>query len=116
MRSFILLALLALTGCDASGRPNIGAAFAPPPVPVEVYTRPAYLGSGLVAVFSNQSSSRVTVSVRLDAKNGENMEFSLDLDPNGREEVGWMEGWAFKSGDTVRVTHRNHSDLTWRVP
>ena len=87
------------------------------PVPVVVTLRDSLVGEGRVAVFSNQTPNRLTVSLVLenrakhDRKTG-----NLDLEPNGTAEIGWLEGWTFESGETIEISHPNYRSKALHVP
>ena len=88
-----------------------------PPVPVVISLRDSVVGEGKVAIFSNQSANRLTIEVLLENKRkNERLQGSLDLDPNGTAEIGWMEGWKFESGETITVSHPNYRSKTTRIP
>ncbi len=85
------------------------------PVPVAVTLRPAMFGSGAVAIFSNQSSQRVTVFVEVTNESGERFRTTLDLSPNGRGSIGWMEGWDFEPGDRITISHQSYRSREIRL-
>ena len=106
LRPVALAALLLAAGCEAR-----------PPLPVVVTLRDSLVGEGKVAIFSNQTANRLTVTVTAEsAAAGQRWERNLDLDPNGTAEVGWMEGWRFESGETVAHSHPTYRTRTYRVP
>lgn len=116
----LLLALVAtLVGCGG-GAATSSNIWSPPPkpeVPVVISSRSAVLGNGEVAIFSNQTGNRLTITVKIEDKTGSNRKTgTLDLDPNGKAEIGWMEGWRFKSGDTIEISHPDYSPKTTRFP
>jgi hypothetical protein len=87
------------------------------PVPVVVTLRDSLVGEGKVAVFSNQTPNRLTVTVALEnAAKQDRRSGNLDLEPNGTAEIGWMEGWRFESGETAEVSHPSYRSHTYRVP
>ena len=87
------------------------------PIPVVVTLRDSLVGEGKVAVFSNQSPNRLTVSLVLEnSAKRDRTAANLDLDPNGTAEVGWMEGWTFESGETIEVSHPSYATKRLRVP
>ena len=103
----VLMALLCL----------VGSLTASPRVPVIVTIRDSMVGQGKVAIFSNQSSSRLTVSVECENQRvGDKRSFNIDLEPNGTFEVGWLEGWTFVSGETITISHPDYRSSTYFVP
>ncbi len=75
-----------------------------PEMPIEVTYRPAYMGDGLVAQFTNRSNEYLSVIIELH-NNSINYEksYRLDLSPQETKELGHMEGWAFASGDSISL-------------
>lgn len=98
----LLLAIVVLaTGCR-------------PAVPVILSHRPAVMGEGLVAKFSNQTSSQITVLVRVKRPDGdEYFERSVNVPANGSAELGWAEGWDFELGDKITLTHPKYAAAVW---
>jgi hypothetical protein len=86
-------------------------------VPVVVSYRDSLLSDGLVAIFINQTSNRLTISYKFENKAlGEVKEGAIDIKPNAKVEIGWLEGWNFVSGDTITVSHHNYRSFTTRIP
>lgn len=108
-----LLCIGAIAGCDAGG----GVPFVKPRVPVVVTTRDSLVGEGKVAIFSNQTQNRLTILVLFENKKlNERKEGNIDLDPNGKNEIGWLEGWVFVAGETITVSHPNYSSFSVTIP
>lgn len=80
-----------------------------PEVQVSVTTRPAMLGSGLVAVVENDSGSMLAITVVASRPStGQSRSFDFVMNARARTEIGHIEGWAFVNGDTVTVSQPNH--------
>ncbi len=90
---------------------------AKPSLPVVVTYRESLVGEGIVAIFSNQTSNRLTITVEFESRSGtERKRGTIDLDPNGKSEIGWMEGWKFESGESIALAHPNYSPRTVTIP
>ena len=71
-------------------------------VPVRVATRQSITGPGLVAIITNDSAK--TLSVSADFTNPtlhHSQTRSLILRPHRPIQIGYLEGWAFASGDQI---------------
>lgn len=110
-----LLAILA-SAIDTLGRKPEEQGTGKPPVPVVISMRDSAVGEGRVAIFSNQTPNRLTVSVTVENKQlNQRKSVNIDLEPNGNFEFGWLEGWKFVPGETITVAHPNYSSFTKRV-
>lgn len=69
------------------------------PVPVGVSYRRSHLGNGLVAIFSNRGNKYLNLIVTVQNQKA----FRVDLAPGQTQELGHMEGWAFKYGDLINI-------------
>jgi len=112
MKRFTSLTFLAIaisgSGCDIIAKPA---------VPVVVTYRESLVGNGKVAIFSNQTSNRLTITVTYRNKQlNQTKTEALDLDPNGKMEIGWLEGWRFLPGETITVSHPNYRSNTVTIP
>lgn len=94
-----------------------GCGISTPFVPVVITMRESAWGEGKVAIFSNQTPNRltITVTVRNDKLN-QSKSVNINLDPNGNAEFGWLEGWRFLSGETIIVSHPSYLPLIKTVP
>ena len=105
--SLYVLALGLFTGCGIST----------PFVPVVITLRQSLWGEGMVAIFSNQTPNRLTISVTVrNDKLNQSKSVNINLDPNGNGEFGWLEGWRFLSGETIIVSHPSYLPLIKTVP
>lgn len=88
-----------------------------PPVPVVISHRDSLVGNGKVAIFSNQTANRLTLTVTFkNSKLNQEKTGTIDLEPNGKTEIGWLEGWKFVSGETITVSHPSYSPVTKVIP
>ena len=107
---FLVGLFLIRPGAGPGGAKN-GAVDLPilkPPVPVVVSIRDSAWGAGKgkVAIFSNQTPNRLTISARFENKtSGQQRSWNIDLEPNGKAEFGWREGWKFEAGETIEMSH-----------
>lgn len=117
VREVVVCLTLMLTGCGLCGCGADGPRqFLKPTVPVVVSFRGSAWGVGKVAIFSNQSPNRLTISVKFENnKLNQQKTGNIDLDPNGRTEIGWLEGWKFESGETIEISHPDFSSQTVRL-
>jgi len=103
-----VMCLLLLSGCRDTEKPNM---------PVRVIVRESIVGEGLVAQFHNETSHRLVVDVILEDKNQNNKRSgALALEPNAVTEIGWIEGWKFTSGDTIKISHSNYKTIKYQIP
>lgn len=88
-----------------------------PELPIEIHYREALLGPGLVAIFKNTSDRHLAVVATFYnptlQKEGN---YRLDLAPQVTQEVGHSEGWAFASGDTIKIVHNEYKTKTVELP
>jgi hypothetical protein len=88
-----------------------------PEMPIELTYREAMLGPGLVVIFKNISDRHLSVVANFKNPTLNMSEaFRLDLSPNQIKEVGHAEGWAFASGDLIKVEHNEYKALTRSLP
>jgi hypothetical protein len=103
----LILWLLCVSGCKDSGKPNM---------PVKVITRQSIVGEGVVAQFHNETAHQLVVHVVLEDSNQSNKKSGeLVLQPNGMTEIGWVEGWKFTAGDTIKISHPDYKTITYRI-
>ncbi|MCE9563351.1 MAG: hypothetical protein K8U57_15020 [Planctomycetes bacterium] len=88
-----------------------------PDLPVRVTLRPAANGKSLVAQYRNDSAKYLTVQVVLwNPTLGESKSGSLNIGPKGVTEHGWLEGWAYRSGETITISHADYETAELVVP
>lgn len=112
-----LIAMVVACGGGGGGSGGGGIPFFKPSVPVVVSYRESLVGNGKVAIFSNQTANRLTITVKFENKKlKEEKTGTIDLDPNGKTEIGWLEGWRFLSGETITISHPDYSSKTVTIP
>lgn len=109
-----IAAIVVVSGCDGNGA-AAGLISHKPAVPVVVSHRISAGGGSVVAILSNQTSNRLTVRVEVTDKAGKRNAVNVDLDPNGRSELGWFEGFPFTGGETMTLSHPNYSSTTVKM-
>lgn len=86
-------------------------------LPVSVSFRSALLGSGLVAAFKNNSSRTLEVAAVFNSPGtGQQKQTNLVIPPNGVQEIGYAEGWAFAAGNHVTLTNSEFRPIEYVVP
>jgi hypothetical protein len=88
-----------------------------PILPVAVSFRASMVGEGLVAMFHNTSGRYLAIRVVFDNRtlNAHNVR-SLSMNPGEVVEVGWSEGWTFRSSETITASHQDYQTVSWLVP
>lgn len=88
-----------------------------PPLPVEVGYRSALLGPGLVLKVKNTSSRSLSIiGTFANPTTKQEQSFRMDIPPNGESELGHKEGWAFASGDTLKLSHNDYASWQGSIP
>jgi hypothetical protein len=88
-----------------------------PQMPVEVKTRSALLGPGLVLLVKNTSTRHLTFVVTLkNPTTNQEKAYRLDAAPSGTVEVGHKEGWAVASGDLLKIVNNDYKNWEGSVP
>lgn len=88
-----------------------------PEVEIQISFRKALLSSGNVAILRNFSGQTIAITVAIERpSSGQNKGYELTLDPNQIKEIGGQEGWAFISGDTIKVSQSAHKGSTFTAP
>jgi len=106
--------ILILASNDKQGGPHI---FVKPAIPVVISYRPSVIGAGKVAIFSNQTGNRLTITVEFgNTKTKQQKTGVIDLEANGKTEIGWAEGWMFESGETITISHPDYSSKILTIP
>jgi|688.fasta_scaffold151478_2 hypothetical protein len=104
-----LIALITTIGHKIPDQPNSQKT----PVPVVITLRDSLFGEGMVAIFSNQTPNNLRITVTLENKEKQQTKSGyLDIEPNGKREIGWVEGWKFLNGETITVSHPEYSSFT----
>jgi hypothetical protein len=93
------------------------AKFREAPLPVDVTFRAGRPGTGFIAQIDNRGAEPMIVDVEIARPaTGETATVQLDVPARGLGELGPGNGWAFASGDTLRVGGGSYRALTLRVP
>ena len=106
----LMLALVAvlLAGCDFILGPEL---------PVQTTYRPSLVGEGVVVQLHNESDSRLVLRAEVrGANSSETKEFTVSMAPNGYDEIGWLQGHAFRSGDRLTLRHDNFRSRSIEIP
>jgi hypothetical protein len=83
---------------------------------VLVSFRKAFLGSGGVATIKNTASQAISVSlVAARSATNQQRQFELVVDGGLVKEIGERDGWAFLSGDTLKISQPSHKVVTFTV-
>lgn len=83
-------------------------------MPVELKLRPAINGKGKVLHFTNISPKEMTLDI--SASNGSSEKNWRVIVPALKfSELGWLEGWAFSSGDEVKISNPNFNQIRIRI-
>ncbi len=86
-------------------------------VPVVVTFRQSLVGVGIVAQFHNQTNSQLTIHVVIENKEKDlRTEGAINIPPNDTVEIGWLEGWMFKPGEIITISHPNYKRQRLVVP
>ena len=87
------------------------------PLPVDVTFRAGRPGTGFIAQLDNRGADPVVVDVEIARPStGETATVQLEIGARGLGELGPGNGWAFASGDTLRVSGGSYRAITLRVP
>ena len=117
---FVSLAVAAYLSREAKREEYINAleAYARlPEMPVELTYRDAMMGSGLVISLKNRSSRNLSVVATFTNPTlHQEKSFRIDLSAKGFTEFGHIEGWAFASGDNIKIVHNEYKPLTVILP
>ncbi len=88
-----------------------------PPMPIQITTRRAFLGEGLVLTFRNNSARMLAVEVKLTNPTfNKTRTFELVINPGLVKEISYAEGWPGASGDLVEVMHQDYDTLKATIP
>jgi hypothetical protein len=86
-------------------------------IPIEISTRKAVTGSGLVLVFKDNIEQPLTLNI--SCKNlalGNSKTFRIEVQPKTNGEIGSMQGWAAASGDIVEMACDGYDDSQFKIP
>lgn len=86
-------------------------------MPVEVKTRSAITGPGLVLIVKNTSNRHLTFLVTLsNPTTRQEKVFRVDVDPDSVGEIGYKEGWTLASGDQINIANNDYQQWTGSTP
>jgi len=86
-------------------------------MPVDVKTRTALTGPGLVLQVKNVSTRHLTFLVTLkNPTTNQEKSYRLDAAPSGTVEVGYKEGWTVASGDQLKIANNDYKVWEGSVP
>jgi len=122
-----ILAVLSILGAGAAYfvKENIKSEYdsinqeyeARPEMPIEVSYRSALLGPGLVISMKNKSTRHLSlVATFLNPTLNKEEGYRIDVSPNEVKEIGHAEGWAFSSGDVIKISHKDYKTITQSLP
>jgi hypothetical protein len=84
-------------------------------VPVRVTFRRSTMGRGAVALVQNPSPE--PLEMKLTITDGfKTTQRLLQMRPASLLEIGWLQGWDFKSGDVLVFEHRQYLPARFRTP
>lgn len=107
-RTVVAIAALLVVGGCVEPKPDL---------PVTVTYRESMVGQGYVAQFRNQSDRYLTVVVEFENKTlNDRKRGYIELAAGGTQEIGWMEGWKFTSGETIELSHDDYRPRSYRIP
>lgn len=88
-----------------------------PDLPIEVTFRPSVGGGSLVARYQNTSTKYLSVVLNLtNTTYRETKEWKLELGPGQTVEHGWLEGWSYRSGERIQLSHAGYEPWVVTVP
>jgi septal ring factor EnvC (AmiA/AmiB activator) len=86
-------------------------------MPVSVGFRDALLGSGRVLIMHNKTGKPLSLIVTaMDATSKKTKTFRIVVDGGLSRELGYAEGWAFASGDSVELACAGYDPIVKSVP
>jgi hypothetical protein len=89
-----------------------------PELPIEVQYRKSMLGKGYVVILNNTLNNPISVNVtlRAAAQNKQKKSGLIGLEASSNVSIGWMEGWEFKPGDAITISHDDYQTDTVKIP
>jgi hypothetical protein len=83
-----------------------------PDVPVKLSTSKGIVASGYVLQVQNTSDKTIAISLSVERpSDGKTKVYELTLDGGVFKRIGELEGWAFITGDKVKVAQSEHKPL-----
>jgi hypothetical protein len=88
-----------------------------PEMPLQLTYRKAVIGPGLVVGLNNLSERHLAVVLTVtNPTTKQERSFRVDMSPKHTTEIGHLEGWAFASGDLVKVVHSDYRPWQGKLP
>ena len=85
------------------------------PVPVRVAFRRSTMARGAVAIVQNASAEPLEIKVTI-TDGFKTVQRFVQMRPASTLEIGWLQGWDFKSGDVLLFEHRQYLPARFRTP
>ena len=86
-------------------------------LPIAVTYRPSFDGTSLVAQFHNTSARYLDVRATFESRaQHQSRSLPFNIGPYQTLEIGWAEGWAFMSGETIALHRDDYRDVSVKVP
>lgn len=115
--SFTWLALIVIVAAAVWYLPKAQREASLPTMPVEVKTRSAMTGPGLVLIVKNTSSRHLSFMVTLtNPTTHQERVFRVDVGPDSSGEIGYKEGWTLASGDLISIANNDYQQWTGNTP
>jgi zinc-ribbon domain len=111
------LILILIVAAAAWYFPNVQREASLPSMPVEVKTRSAMTGPGLVLIVKNTSARHLSLMLTLaNPTTHQEQTFRVDIAPNSIGEIGYKEGWVLASGDQIRISNNDYQQWNGKTP
>lgn len=81
-----------------------------PDLPVSVRARRAIFGQGYVVLIHNNIGQTLSVRVTVSRAGVDPRILNMVINPNGLQELGQRQGWAFAPGDSLRMANPRFRD------
>lgn len=95
----------------------IGYAARSPALPIATTFRPAFDGNSQVAQFHNTGNTYLVVQATFENTGlDQRRQATLNVGPYQTVEFGWLEGWAFMSGERLSLVSDGFRASTVQVP
>jgi len=79
-----------------------------PELPIKVGYRPSFVGKGYVVLIENISDKNLSVEIYFRDINTHNKRGSFKIEAKKTITIGWLEGWDFKDGDVIKISHPDY--------
>lgn len=113
--AWILGLMTLLSGCNGKNKPPEPPV--PPPLPMHVTFRESKVTKGLVCSIRNDSGKHLQIKSTFTSRTtGQTQEKILTFLPAETLEIGFLEGWRFTSGETVKLWNADFQEKVVQVP